>query len=192
MRRGRARIPQRRRIFLACEGESEQSYGALLSRLIDVQHRRTYLDIVLVQPGGGDPLAIVERATRLMRERVRRFGAYAARAVLLDTDKLGLNPERDGRIEALAERDGLRLIWQKPCHEALLLRHLDGCAALRPVDTARAVDELQRRCGGYRKGMAAMRLATFIDARGVLRAAAVEPALDDFLTAIEFPRDPAG
>ncbi|MEZ0251238.1 MAG: RloB domain-containing protein [Methylobacteriaceae bacterium] len=192
MRRGRALIPQRRRVFLACEGESEQSYGALLSRLIDAQHRRTYLDIVLVQPGGGDPLAIVERASRLMSDRVRRFGAYTERAVLLDTDKLGLSPERDRRIEALAEREGFRLIWQKPCHEALLLRHLDGCAALRPVNTARAAEELQRRCATYRKGMAAMRLANLIDVHGVLRAAAVEPALDDFLTAIEFPRDPAG
>ncbi|MFJ7440239.1 RloB domain-containing protein [Methylorubrum thiocyanatum] len=189
MRRDRALIPQRRRVFLACEGESEQSYGALLSRLIDTQHRRTHLDIVLVQPGGGDPLAIVERAIRLMRERVRRFGAYAGRAVLLDADKLGSNPERDRKIEPLAQREGLRLIWQDPCHEALLLRHLNGCAALRPVDTARAAEELQRRCANYRKGMAALRLANFIDVRGVLRAAAVEPALDDFLTAIEFPRD---
>ncbi len=189
MRRGRALIPQRRRVFLACEGESEQSYGALLSRMTNARHGHTYLDIVLVQPGGGDPLAIVERAVRLMRERVRRFGAYTARAVLLDADKLGLSPDRDLRIAPLAERNDLRLIWQEPCHEALLLRHLEGCAELRPPDTGRAAETLQRRCPNYRKGMAAIRLATLIDVGGVVRAAGVEPALDAFLTAIEFPRD---
>ncbi|WP_458438079.1 hypothetical protein [Methylorubrum extorquens] len=124
MRRGSARIPQRRRVFLACEGESEQSYGALLSRLINARHARTHLDIVLVQPGGGDPLAIVEQAIRLLNLRARRFGTYTSRAVLLDTDKLGLTPGRDKQIESLADRHSLDLIWQSPCHEALLLRHL--------------------------------------------------------------------
>jgi hypothetical protein len=35
MSRRRATIPPRQRIFLGCEGESEQGYGALLSRLAE-------------------------------------------------------------------------------------------------------------------------------------------------------------
>jgi hypothetical protein len=33
----RITIPQRKRIFLGCEGESEQSYGALLARIVGQQ-----------------------------------------------------------------------------------------------------------------------------------------------------------
>jgi hypothetical protein len=34
MRRRRLLIPQRRRIFLGCEGESERGYGALIGRFV--------------------------------------------------------------------------------------------------------------------------------------------------------------
>jgi len=184
---GRRPIPQRRRIFVACEGESEQSYVALLARLIESHHRRVHLDIVLVQPGGGDPLAIVERAVRLLQDRVRRLGRYHAHAVLLDCDKLGLVPERDRQIAPLAARHRLHLIWQEPCHEAVLLRHIKGCERLRPADTQRAGEELRRRCPDYRKGMPALRLMAFIGADGVRRAARGEPALAAFLSLVEFP-----
>lgn len=184
---GRRPIPQRKRIFVACEGESEQSYAAVLARLIEPHHRRIHLDAVLVQPGGGDPLAIVERAARLLQDRVRRLGRYHAHAVLLDGDKLGLVPDRDRQIAPLAARHRLLLIWQEPCHEALLLRHVEGCERLRPADTHRAVEALLRRCPNYRKGMPASRLTAFIDETGVRRAADVEPALREFLSLIEFP-----
>jgi hypothetical protein len=49
------------------------------------------------------------------------------RAVLLDTDRRGQAPQRDMRMVELAQRTRLRLIWQEPCHEAFLLRHLEGC-----------------------------------------------------------------
>ncbi|WP_458438329.1 hypothetical protein, partial [Methylorubrum extorquens] len=83
---------------------------------------------------------------------------------------------------------------QRPTKRSVpvLLGALNGCAALRPIDTVRAAEALRRRCPDYRKGMAAIRLANLIDAEGVLRAAAVEPALDAFLKAIEFPRDRIG
>jgi hypothetical protein len=89
MRRPQQRIPQRRRIFLGCEGESERSYGVLLGRLVEVRHGRIHLDTVLLRPGGGDPLALMERAV-LMGRRVSRRGNYSAK-VILGVGKRGLH-----------------------------------------------------------------------------------------------------
>lgn len=183
------RIPQRRRVFLGCEGESEQSYGKRLAQLVELHHRRIHLDTVLLQPGGGDPLALVEQAVKLMHRRISQRGSYSAQALLLDGDKCGQSPDRDQHALSLAERHGLRLIWQQPCHEALLLRHLDGCSSLRPATTDLSLVELKRYWPEYRKGMSTSRLAVRIDEKGVHRAAAVERALLAFLTEIEFGRD---
>jgi hypothetical protein len=80
-RRRRRLIPQRRRVFLGCEGESERGYCALLSRLLEARRRDVHLDIVLLQPGGGDPLALVELASRRIAEGERkRDSKYVLRA----------------------------------------------------------------------------------------------------------------
>ncbi|WP_208642211.1 hypothetical protein [Methylobacterium terrae] len=128
MTRSPRKIPQRRRIFLGCEGESERSYGVLLGRLVEARHRRVHIDAVILQPGGGDPLALVELAARQARRRADLGEDYAFKAVLLDGDTTGRNPDRDAKVAGTAERNGLMLIWQIPCHEALILRHLEGCA----------------------------------------------------------------
>ena len=93
--RRRVVIPQRKRIFLGCEGESEQSYGALLSRVVEEQHKRCFLDTVLLRPGGGDPLALVQLAAEKLKQRQKKGGEYAAAYVLLDSDKRGVAPQRD-------------------------------------------------------------------------------------------------
>lgn len=51
--------PQRRRVFFGCEGESERSYGTLLNKLLDQIRPDVHLDVVLLQPGSGDHLALV-------------------------------------------------------------------------------------------------------------------------------------
>jgi hypothetical protein len=121
----------------------------LLGRL--VRHRRIHLDTVLLQPGGGDPLALVERAVQLMGRRVSRRDNYSAKAILLDFDGCGQSHDRDRCAHALAKEHELRLIWQEPCHEGLLLRHLDGCDAFRPATSDQALADLQRHWPEYRK-----------------------------------------
>lgn len=178
MRRPHRIILQRRRFFVGCEGESEQSYVALLARLSAARHLPVHLDAVLLQPGGGDPLAIVERAVQRVREREASRGEpYEQRFVLLDDDKLGQAPQRDHRIAGVAASTNLQLVWQRPCHEAMLLRHLDGCAQLRPPTTNVASQQLAARWPGYAKATPATRLADRIDGAAVTRAVAVEPEL---------------
>lgn len=189
MRRGgRSLIPQRRRIFLGCEGESERAYGVRLQQLVDEQHRTIYIDTVLLQPGGGDPLALVECAVVKSGQRSGQRGAYLAQAILLDRDRLGQAPDRDAQLSALAAKHRLKLIWQETCHEALLLRHLNDCHDLRPQSSRIAFAELQRRWPDYQKNAPASVLASRIDRAAVLRAAAVEDGLRAFLDLIVFGR----
>lgn len=183
--RRRAERPQRFRIFVGSEGESEQGYVALLQRLADAAGLALHFDTVVLQPGGGDPLAIVELAVRRMTRRERQSGApYAHRAILLDADKRGQQPQRDDRAGTLAAIEAITLIWQEPCHEALLLRHLPGCAQLRPPQTPLACQQLVQRWPDYRKPMPAARLAQRIDAASLAQIRTVERALAGFLMAI--------
>lgn len=182
----RSRFPQRKRIFLGCEGESERSYGALLARLVESQHQRIFLDTVLLQPGGGDPLALVLLAARRLREQESKRGAYVAAYLLVDADKLGNKPERDRQILAAARKAGLNLIWQEPCHEGLLLRHLPGCEQLRPATTELAFATLKQRWPGYEKNLPAAKLALVLGAEEVRRARRVTDALDRLLKEMGF------
>lgn len=184
--RRRART-QRKRLFVGCEGESERGFAALLQRFAEGDTLLVHIDTVLLQPGGGDPCALVERALALLTQRERRHrDPYAESFVLLDTDKLGQAPQRDARARQIAERAGLTLVWQDPCHEAILLRHLENCTNLQPATTPLALQQLTQRWPDYKKGMAAVRLAERIDLAGARRVAQNDAALAALLAAIGF------
>jgi hypothetical protein len=187
MRRRRAALPQRRPVFLGCEGESEFGYGALVRPLREERRRDLHLDVTLLRPGGGDPLALVELACQKIHDTERKRDIrYSFRAVLLDSDQLGHNKQRDETMSRLAKTQGLLLIWQEPSHEGFLLCHLDGCQTLRPQTPADALSELLRRWPNYRKGNSAAQLLTRIRAEQVAAAATVEPSLREFLLKIGF------
>jgi len=175
--------PQRQRIFLGCEGESERGYAVLLARLVEQRHHKVHLDSVPL--GGGDPLSIVEQAVIQHRRRVAR-GDYVYRAILLDADTLGRAPQRDDKALSLAATQGFDLIWQQPCHEAFLLRHLADGATLRPQTSADASYALSRLWPDYRKPLPAVRLGQRIDRPAVLRARAVHDGLRILLEKIDF------
>ena len=172
MRRRRIARPQRRPVFLGCEGESERGYGTLIGRLRDELRRDLHLDVTLLRPGGGNPLALVELAClKIAHNERNRDTRYSVKAILLDSDKLGLNHARDQNMLRIAQAAGLHLLWQEPSHEALLLRHLDGCQTLRPHSAAAALTELIRRWPDYSKGSSADRLSTRIGAQQIAAAA---------------------
>jgi hypothetical protein len=187
MRLRRTARPQRRPVFLGCEGESERGYGTLIGRLRDELRRDLHLDVTLLRPGGGDPLALVELACQKIAHNERnRDIRYSVRAILLDSDNLGKSPTRDQNMFRIARGAGLRLLWQEPSHEALLLRHLDGCQTLRPQSPAAALAELMRHWPDYSKGSSADRLSKRISPEQIAAAASVEPSLREFLHAIGF------
>lgn len=185
MSRRRPFIPQRKPIFVGCEGESERSYIALLGRLAEQNGLAVHLDPIVLQPGGGDSLALIERAAQRLAEKKRKRGSpYNANFVLLDRDRHGQNQARDARLLVVAADSDLRLIWQRPCHEALLLRHLEDCATLRPPSTALALDQLSQSWPEYRKASDSGLLARRLDLPAIARAAEVEPELASLLTTI--------
>lgn len=180
----RLRIRQRTRIYLGCEGESERSYGKRLNEIADAAGLSLFLDCDVLQPGGGDPLALVQLAVKHIGEKTSKRGAFAYRAVLLDKDKLGQTPDRDRQIPALVNRHRLCLIWQDPCHEAFLLRHLGYQTTTHPPGSELALQALKRHWPEYRKGMAAVELATRIDLSAIERVASVEAEFRSFLRQI--------
>jgi hypothetical protein len=182
--RPRVLIPQRIRIYLGCEGPSEQSYGKRLNQIADAAGLHLYLDNDVLQPGGGDPLELVKLAIVHIEQKRRKRGDFAHRAILLDRDKLSQNREWESRITRLAQQNQIHLIWQDTCHESFLLRHLEQQTPIRPPSTELALQALKRIWPEYEKGMPATKLAARIDLAAVLRASSVELGLATFLRQI--------
>ena len=180
----RPHIPQRKRIYLGCEGESEQSYGKRLNEIADSAGLHLYIDCDVLQPGGGDPLALVETAIKHIRQKAFRRGPFENCGVILDADKLRVSPERDLQLQRLANTHRIHLIWQRPCHEGFLLRHFERQETMRPQNSELAMQALSRLWPEYRKGAPASELASRIDRNAIHRAAAVEPDFRAFLVRI--------
>lgn len=180
MRRRPPHIPQRRRIFLGCEGHGEHGYGTLLARIArEVANIHVHIDARVLQPGAGDPCALIERAAQIIAQDEARREAFEIKAVLLD---LG-SPQINARAVARAAHHGIHhLIWQSPDHEGLLLRHLQGCQQHRPPRGA-SMAALVAQWPEYEKPMSAQQLATRITLERVRQACAVEAELRAFLAA---------
>lgn len=177
-------IPQRMPVFVGCEGESEAAYVALLQEMALENGAHVHVHIEALTPGVGDPLARVQRAiNRLDRLRGRRT-PFAHTFVLLDADQLQLNLDRAHRARQMAEGANLSMIWQEPCHEALLLRHLEGRTDRRPTTSPLALQALQRDWPDYRKPMTRHDLRQRLDLAAVRRAGARHHDLSALLTVL--------
>jgi hypothetical protein len=186
MRQSYRQIRPRRRVFLGCEGESELGYAGVLQWFLDSSGSHVYLDAVTLEPGG-DPLALIERAKDRIEQRQQAHGSYEKHAVLLDADRLGQKPDRDARIAGLVKSPRILLLWQDPCHEALLLRHLTGSAQRRPPQSDDAIAELCRHWPEYEKGMSAWGIRKRIGNQQIRQAMTVEPDLRAFLNSLGIP-----
>lgn len=178
MRRRRV-IERRARVFLGCEGESEQGYGALLQRLVDASGAKIHVVPVNLQPAG-DPLELAKKAERKLAEEIRRGGPFAAQAVMLDTDRLPELPDGGLEARAILARSGMIAIWQRPDFEGLLLRHFAGHEHDDPP-RGRSLAALSALWVGYHKNMSAAELQRRIGLDHVSRAAGVEPDLAELL-----------
>jgi hypothetical protein len=180
---------QRRRIFVGCEGDGERGYVTFLANTLERIHSRVHVDSKLLRPGGGDPLALVQVAHTVIQREERNREPYERKFLLLDNDKIGLSQERDRQAIALAARIGASFIWQITAHEALLLRHLPGCAMRRPPNTATAEQQLRQQWPEYTKPMSAAAIARTLNIASLEQAYQVEAELAAFLDEIEmFPR----
>jgi hypothetical protein len=177
-------IEPRRPIYVGCEGRSEAGYVGLLQDLIRDAGLAVHLHIDELGPGAGDPLSRIEIAALRLKQLASRRVAPAERFALLDFDQAEREPERAERARALATRHGIAILWQRPCFEGMLLRHLAGKAANRPLDTPSALKALEKEWPEYRKPMTRAHLARRIDQSAVLRAAGVDADLHVLLRCI--------
>lgn len=174
-------IPQRRPVYVGCEGASEVSYAGLLQDMLRDADLPVHLVVEELGPGAGDPLARIEMAvSRLYRLRRTRTEP-AERFALLDSDQALRDPQRADQARRVAADNNIIIVWQHPCFEAVLLRHLQDRDTRRPPDTPEAGRALKREWPDYQKPMPRVALSRRIDRAAVLRAAAVEPDLEILL-----------
>lgn len=171
---------ERMRIFIGCEGESEQAYVACLHRLAETQGRRVHLDGRVLREG--DPLSRIEYAARLIDKLERQRGGYAHRFALLDFDQVERDPERQRRATQIADDANIAIIWQRPAHEALLLAHFADAPARQFATPAEALAQLVRIWPGYAKNLPSPKYCEHIGLEGVRLAAHQDHALTDLLT----------
>jgi hypothetical protein len=183
-RRRRPYIELRRPVYIGCEGASEVSYAGFLQDLVRDAKLSVHLHVEELGPGTGDPLSRIEMAVLRLKLLSKKRSAPVERFALLDFDQAERDPERAERARSLAAQNDITILWQRPCFEAVLLRHLDGKATNRPPDTPRAVKALQKEWPEYKKPMTRAKLARRIDREAVLRAAGVEPELQALLRCI--------
>lgn len=182
MKTRRPFIPQRKPIFIGCEGESEQGYAGFLQDLIFDGDLHVHLNIELLK--AGDPLARIELAIRRLSQLRKTRSIFADKFVLLDTDQLALSAARANRARELATANDIRIVWQEPCFEAMLLRHLPGRTAHRPPTSLAAHNAICQEWPQYEKPMSRAELAKKIDREGVTRASGVENDLMALLRCI--------
>ncbi|MFX1671044.1 hypothetical protein PWR63_01850 [Paraburkholderia sp. A2WS-5] len=184
-RRRAPHIPQKRQIYIGCEGASEVGYAALLQDFINEAGLPVHLKIDELAPGAGDPLARVELAVMRIGMLAKKRIAPAAAFVLLDTDQIALDQQRANRARRLAIDNDITIVWQESCFEAVLLRHLPNRAANRPPDSRAAEQAITREWPEYEKPMSRAALARRITLDSVLQAAGVEPDLAGLLRSLE-------
>jgi hypothetical protein len=173
-------IQPRKRFFIGCEGESEQSYVQVLQGLCDDAGLQVHLLGELL--GGGDALKRLETAERRLPHLIRR-GNFEAKFALLDSDQLRLSAENAAKASALAQKLGITVIWQRPCHEGLLAKHFVG-ANKQPHTAGDAMAHLHEYWPEYEKAMTARKIASRIDLAATKQAAGQIVGLRDLLIAV--------
>jgi hypothetical protein len=174
----------RRPVYIGCEGASEFGYASLLQDLIRASNLPVHLHVEELGPGAGDPLSRIELAVSRLDRLKKTRSAPLERFAFLDSDQAERDPQRAERARKLAADHSIMILWQRPCFEAMLLRHLEGRAANRPPDSPGAIRALEKEWPEYRKPMTRANLSRRIDRDAVLRAAGVEAELQALLRCI--------
>lgn len=174
-------IEPKKPIYLGCEGDSEVAYGQVINDLLRSRILPIYLNVESLAPASGDPLTRVQRAVQRIKGRERKRVRFHLKAILMDSDQAVRHPQRAAQARQLATRENIKIIWQDPCHEAVLLRHILGCSDRRPPTCAVAERALKAEWPEYDKPMPRAQLIKRISFDAIRQAATVEPELCAFL-----------
>jgi hypothetical protein len=178
----RAIIPQKVPVFIGCEGQSEREYVGLLVNIIRRADLGFHLHPKDLGNGAGDPLSRLQQAATFIQHYEKIRTKFARRFVLLDRDQIMDDSVREAEAERLAKEHRITLIWQDPCFEAVLLRHLPNCSTRRPGSSNIAQSDLVKEWPGYAKPVPHASLEKRIDTAALTRVATVEPELGALLS----------
>ena len=180
----RNNITVRRPVFVGCEGESEQAYCSVLRDIIAQTVKDVHFEVVLLGEGAGSPIAKIQKAIKKITQYERTRSKFWKRVVLLDSDLIDQDESQRVFTEKLAADHGLGILWQTPCHEAFLLRHLPNCVHGRPPTSALAHAALVAQWQIYQKPMTRSQVAKKIDINGLRQVVSVEISFRTFLNDI--------
>lgn len=179
----RQTIPQRTRIFVAGEGESEIAFIAWLQDLCDQSSLHVHLDRPRrLRPG--DPLTLVSSAIEDRRRSAEKAGiGHRASCLLIDTDRLEDGSTRSNEAIVLAQKHNLVLIRQRPCFEGVLVRlHRSGPFSGTANEAER---RLRNEWRDYRKPPNRQQLAARFRLADLRCAAAADDSLQALLAIVD-------
>lgn len=178
-------ITQRKRIYLAVEGESEQSFVKFLQQISDQNNIHVHLDCDVL--GGGGYKTMLERAIAYRARREKSKGKAIMSILIVDTDRADKN--EDGwlleKLVVVANKNHFVVCLQKPNLEGLLLRMLPGNE--HSYANAFSVHhQLLKVWSNYQKPADTRTLMNKFSHSDLIRAAKSDPHLSNLLLKIGF------
>lgn len=132
---------------MGVEGKSDRAFVQFLRQCCDEMGLHVHLD---VKPGnGGDSVDVVEAAGRRLRSHPGRR-EIKHRFVLLDSDRIRQDRQAGRDAFERARKWGLKLVFQNPNLEGLLLRLHEGHEQ-RSIGSEVAARELRKQWPEYEK-----------------------------------------
>ncbi len=174
-------ILQRKRIFIAGEGESEQSFVKWLQLLSDQQGLHVHLDCQTLEGGGYKTM--LERAVRERKRKERYRAKYSILLVDGDRAERGDDGLSLSQLKQEALKQNIKVCVQNPNLEELLLRMLPNNERLQPAG-AKAHSQLCQAWRGYQKPTDARTLAAKFSLDDLLRVAKMDSELNTLLSTI--------
>jgi hypothetical protein len=172
------KIQKRDRVFFAGEGISERNYGQIIRLIAEQQSIKIHVDCKAVT--GGDPLDIVRESVKQYKRGVKNHAPYEHGVIMLDSDTLGKNINRDNQIPIILLNMDIDLIYNDPNFEAFILHHFDGHEHDNPP-AVQSLNRLKTVFPNYEKNIDAKSLLDTFSIEGVSRACSVHPELRSFL-----------
>jgi hypothetical protein len=174
-------IQQRKRIFIAAEGESEQSFVKWLKQLSDHQGLHVHLDCQTLQGGGYKTM--LERAVRERKRKERYKSKFSILLVDGDRAERGDDGWTLVQLKQQASMENINVCVQCPNLEGVLLRMLPSNERLQPSG-AKAHSQLRQAWQEYDRPADARMLAAKFTLDDLLRVAKVDVELCWLLTTI--------
>jgi len=184
----RPSIPQRTRVFVGCEGESEQGYSRFVAAVTVDRGKPFAIDSHILK--GGDPLSRIESAVKIIAQEMDKRGKYEFKFVFQDADQSGLDADRDRQAADLARKHDILMIWQEPDHEGFVLLHFDHTERRHPTTKAQSMAAVKKVWSSYEKASTAKQYASKLGLADLARAGQRHAGLNELLTALKLVERP--